>query len=629
MNAWMAVCAISLVANAWLLGVCLRRTRRGSARNTARDSEREIRSAAVAAAGAEEMAKLSKALAAAQADLRSLADSPMVGVFGWEYAETPGAEADARVQASEDRRLPGLANAAFRGMMGIPVPESTDPNAGGGMEIPCLLPASVFGDLEIQALRNRGRCGPFEAELPRADGTKASLVMAAELQPGYPARAICLAIDVTRFREAKRELRRSEDRYRALAEGSPVGIWNIRVDGRTVYINPSMADVLELESPADLTASAIHYRDFFTPDSLEIMRIEHAKRARGKGSNYEVEVVGRWGKRTRMVVYGTPVTAQDGTMESLMGTFLDITERKREEEALRQSEERLRVAAECGSDLIYEWDLGTGKVDWFGPVEQRLGFSPAEIPRSREAFERLIHPEDRAGVGSSMERHMRSRERFFQEYRIRCKDGSYRLWSERGTALWDAAGIPGKWIGSASDVTEARRAEDTLRVKEEQLRQSQKLEAVGRLAGGIAHDFNNLLAAIMGYCELMLLRLEPEHICRKEVGEILNGSERAAGLIRQLLAFSRQQIPQPKVIEPGSVIRSMERMLRHLLEENIDLRLHMDEETGRVRMDPVQMEQVVMNLILNARDAMPGGGTLLISTGNVHLKGEILSLIHI
>ena len=324
-----------------------------------------------------------------------------------------------------------------------------------------------------------------------------------------------------------------------------------------------------------------------------------------------------------MWVYGTAVLALDGSVESLMGTFLDITDRKREEEALRQSEERLRVAAECGHDLIYEWSLESGKVDWFGAVEVRLGFSTLEIPRTREAFEVLIHPEDRARVIFSCEKHLVSRDAFLQEYRIRHKDGTYRLWSDRGTAIWDANGVPRRWIGSASDITEARNAEDGLRMREEQLRRSQKLEAVGRLAGGIAHDFNNLLAAIMGYCELMLLKMEPEHLCRREVGEILNGSERAAGLIRQLLAFSLQEIPQPKVINPDFVIQSMERMLRHLLEENIDLKLKSDPTTWNVRIDPVQLEQVVMNLALNARDAMPNGGVLHIETTNMTLQNEI------
>ncbi|MEO6096653.1 MAG: PAS domain-containing protein [Fibrobacteria bacterium] len=424
-------------------------------------------------------------------------------------------------------------------------------------------------------------------------------------------------------REARLELQRSEVRYRALAESSPVGIWHIRPDGRTIYLNPAMSGVLELDGPGDLMAAATTFHEFFSPESVKLIDREWAKRSAGIVSSYEVEIVGRYGRRTRMIVYGAPILSPEGKLESIMGTFVDITERKREEEALRRSEERLRVAAECGNDLIYEWDIRSGTLDWFGPVDERLGFQHGDIPRTVEAWERLIHPEDRAEVTADVQRHLRGHEPFFREYRIRCKDGSYRLWSDRGTAQWDNEGVPYKWIGTTSDVTDARRSQEELRVKEEQLRQSQKLEAVGRLAGGIAHDFNNLLAAIMGYCELMLFRLEPQHPCRKEVGEILNGSDRAAGLIRQLLAFSRQEIPQPKVIHPHFIITAMEPMLRHLLEENIVLDIRLDPDAGRMRMDPVQLEQVVMNLVLNARDAMPGGGTVLVTTGNVNLAGEV------
>jgi PAS domain S-box-containing protein len=424
-------------------------------------------------------------------------------------------------------------------------------------------------------------------------------------------------------RETRIELQRSEIRYRALADTSPVGIWHIRPDGRTIYMNPAMSAILELEAPGDMMASQATFHEFFTAESVEAIIKEHSKRASGANSIYEVEAVGKWGRRTRMIVYGTAILSPEGKLESIMGTFVDITDRKREEEALRRSEERLRVAAECGNDLIYEWDILKGTMEWFGPVDERLGHGHGEIPRTIDGRDKLIHPEDRAALSAAIERHLRGRQTFFREYRIRCKDGSYRIWSDKGTAMWDADGAPYKWIGTTSDVTEARRAEEALRAKEAQLRQSQKLEAVGRLAGGIAHDFNNLLAAIMGYCELMQIRLEPDHPCRKEVGEILGGSERAAGLIRQLLAFSRQEIPQPKVIHPNFIVTSMERMLRHLLEENIELKIGMDENAGRVRMDPVQLEQVVMNLVLNARDAMPEGGTLLISTGNVQLAGEI------
>jgi PAS domain S-box-containing protein len=423
--------------------------------------------------------------------------------------------------------------------------------------------------------------------------------------------------------EAQLDLQRSEMRYRALAESSPVGIWHLDREGRTIYINPVMSEFLELDSPAELIGSPQPYEEFFTPDSVQIIRREHARRWVGQSSHYEVEVIGRYGRRTRLIVYGSPIQDEQGNLESVMGTFVDITERKREEEALRRSEERMRVAAECGNDLIYEWDMASGVLEWFGPIDERLGYKHGEIARTLEGWESLLHPEDRSCVMSAIEKHQHGRGPFLAEYRVRCRDGSWRVWRDQGTAVWDPNGVAVKWIGAVSDVTETRRSEEALRVKEDQLRQSQKLEAVGRLAGGIAHDFNNLLAAIMGYCELMQLRLEPGHPVRREVGEILNGSERAAGLIRQLLAFSRQEIPQPKVIQPNYVIGSMERMLRHLLEENIELSLSLDPRAGQVRMDPVQLEQVIMNLVVNARDAMSDGGTLALSTGQVDLSGDI------
>jgi two-component system, cell cycle sensor histidine kinase and response regulator CckA len=424
-------------------------------------------------------------------------------------------------------------------------------------------------------------------------------------------------------RDAQLDLQRSEMRYRALADSSPVGIWHLHPDGRTLYLNSAMSEILELEAPGELIGTGQTFHAFFSPESAEIIRRETARRKAGERWHYEVEVAGRYGRRTRMIMYAAPVMDEEGKLESIVGTFVDITERKREEEALRRSEERMRVAAECGTDLIYEWDMPSGVLEWFGPIDERLGYKHGEILRSLEGWEALLHPDDRQGVLDAIEKHQRAHATFLVEYRVRCKDGSWRVWRDQGTAMWDANGMAVKWIGAVSDVTDARSSEEALRQKEDQLRQSQKLEAVGRLAGGIAHDFNNLLAAIMGYCELMLLRLEPGHAVRREVGEILIGSERAAGLIRQLLAFSRQEIPQPKVIQPNYVLGSMERMLRHLLEENIELSLSLDPKAGRVRIDPVQLEQVVMNLVVNARDAMPDGGTLVLSTGNVDLAGDI------
>ena len=164
---------------------------------------------------------------------------------------------------------------------------------------------------------------------------------------------------------------------------------------------------------------------------------------------------------------------------------------------------------------------------------------------------------------------------------------------------------------------ERKRAEEALRQSEEQLRQSQKMEAIGRLAGGIAHDFNNLLMIIMGYSELLLNELDQAHHMREKVEETQKAAQRAVSLVRQLLAFSRKQVLDPQVVDLNAVVGNLEKMLRRLIGEDIELITRMDPSLGRVKADPGQLEQVIMNLAVNARDAMPQGGKLTIETGNV------------
>jgi len=186
-----------------------------------------------------------------------------------------------------------------------------------------------------------------------------------------------------------------------------------------------------------------------------------------------------------------------------------------------------------------------------------------------------------------------------------------------------------KAVHIVADITNRKRAEKEMDVLQEQLRQSQKMEAIGRLAGGIAHDFNNLLTIVHGNCQLSLLDLPADARVRANIEEIKKAGERAAILTRQLLAFSRRQVLEMKVIDLNTVLRDMDKMLRRVIGEDIELANMEAKDLGRVKTDPGQMEQVIMNLAVNARDAMPQGGKLTIETANVELERMLGTMLRL
>jgi PAS domain S-box-containing protein len=286
--------------------------------------------------------------------------------------------------------------------------------------------------------------------------------------------------------------------------------------------------------------------------------------------------------------------------------------------ALGRSERRFRAVVESATDAILVLDArgqifstNESGATIFGVQASRLtGMQLAQFiaPGSRERFEVAWADARRPSQGGPV-----------QLVGVRGDGTEFPI--ELSLSVWYAGQVSYR-SAIIRDVTERRRAEEALREREEQLRQSQRLEAIGQLAAGVAHDFNNLLSVMLGRAEMALARLDSEHPARRDIVTLASTAERAANLTRQLLAFGRKQVLQPRVLDLNDVVRGMTSLLRRLIGEHVRLATLAGEALHPVKADPGQLEQVVMNLVVNARDAMPRGGTVTITTGNAELDAR-------
>ena len=424
--------------------------------------------------------------------------------------------------------------------------------------------------------------------------------------------AVRRALDLRRARSekvrAEEARRQSEERFRALIEHGADAVALLAPDGTTLFASQSIERLLGF-SPAELVGRPAF--DRVHPDDLAAVRATLAELASLPGTPLALGL--RWRHKDDAWRYIDAVAVNrltEPAVGAIVVNFRDQTERRQAETALRESEERYRTLVEGVRDVIFALSPESTITSLNPAFETITGWRREEwVGRP---FEQLVHPEDLPFALELLGRVVRGDVRAVSQFRVSTAKGDYRMGEFSATPQLLEGRLIGI-LGIGRDVTE--------RVQlEQQLRQAQKMEAVGRLAGGIAHDFNNILTAITGYADLLLEDLRATDPRHQDVAEIRKSADRAAGLTRQLLAFSRQQVLQPSVIDVKTLVGDLEKMLGRLLGEDVELGTQLAPDTGRVKADPGQLEQVLMNLAVNARDAMPDGGKLTLETSNVDLS---------
>jgi PAS domain S-box-containing protein len=420
------------------------------------------------------------------------------------------------------------------------------------------------------------------------------------------------------------EARFSRAIRRRAHELARIGTYVIDLARGTIHVSPEMARLLRVGDVA-LDLSLQEYRDrFYHPDDRNLFAAADAAYARGEDFHIRSRVVCGDGQSIWVRASSTIETdehgervvigvLQDVTDAKLASWNLDIAREGREgaEQDLRESEQRFREIAESIDEVFWVRDASGERMLYVSPAYERIWQrSPESLHRSAASWLDAVHPDDRERIREASA--SQARGGYDETYRIERPDGSVRWIRERAYLARAREGEAPRIIGTASDVTDQQDLEA-------RLRHAQKMEAVGVLAGGVAHDFNNILVVIMSYAAMLTQSLDPKDAERAGVHEIQMAAERAAALTRQLLAFSRLQAQQLRTVDLSAALAGTEKMLHRLVGEDVELEILQDAEHACVRIDPSQLEQVVMNLAVNARDAMPGGGKLTIRIGRAEI----------
>jgi two-component system, cell cycle sensor histidine kinase and response regulator CckA len=416
--------------------------------------------------------------------------------------------------------------------------------------------------------------------------------------------------DITKQKQAEKALGKAEQKYQLMFEEAIVGMYQSALNGHLLSANPAMARMFGFDSPEELIAGVANTQPQVYADPLRLEEFERLLQQQGIVKHFELQV-NRKGGGNVWLETNAHIVRDGNIVVRYEGTFEDITDRKLLEGQLLQSQQKYRDIVENALVGIFQ-STPEGRYLSVNPaMANMLGYdSPQDLvasvtdighqvyvdSESHEEFNRTVR-EQKAATNFEC-----------QAYR---KDGS-KIWLCANVRAIFKNGVVVRYEGMIEDLTQRK-------LLESQLRQSQKMEAVGLLAGGIAHDFNNTLSIIIGYGDLLQINLPVGDPSHKHAGEITKAGRRAGALVRQLLAFSRKQVINPVVLDLNVATREFEKMMYRLIGEDIEITFKCVPDLGRVTMDPGQVEQILMNLAVNARDAMPQGGKLCLETANIEL----------
>ncbi|MBI4879067.1 MAG: response regulator [Planctomycetes bacterium] len=411
--------------------------------------------------------------------------------------------------------------------------------------------------------------------------------------------------------EANRDLAAREARLRAILENELDGVVLLAVDGSLLHINPAGLRMLEADAPAQVENSLL---EAFIAEEHRVGFRRLLERVMGGESGVlQFQVGGLKGGSRWIEAHAGPLRDASGAVTAVLGIMRDVSERRRGEADLREAKERLLLAVTAGKVGLWDWDLRTNKVRYSSQWKQQIGYGDDEISDDFSEWQSRVHPDDLDSVLEALQAFLSSDARDLKSaFRFRHKNGTYRHILARASEVRSGDGTRVRLVGSTVDITESMELQS-------QLMRAQRMESVGQLAGGLAHDFNNLLTVIIGTVDLVLMRLLEADPLTAELGDIRQAADRAASLTHQLLAFSRRQVMKPETLDLSEVVDGMQAMLRRVIGENVELLLQPAGPLGATRADRGQIEQVILNLAINARDAMPYGGTLSIETRDVQL----------